>query len=557
MSMTIQYKTVLVIIFLTSLLFNSHLKSQQLALPKQTLAEIGNYKINLDDFKIRYEEYLFSSGLKDNIVTRRAILNNAINEIILEKFDDNSKIYNNPEFKREIEWARKQTLLAYLKDQLVYAKITASDEEVRDAFYKSNVKIAARHLYCQTEEEADAIYQLLQTGSTFEELAKQLFTDSTLQNNGGYLGYFSWGEMDPAFEDAAYSLQVNEISKPVKLKNGFSIIKVDDRVPLPIMTENEFLNKRNHMQRVVKMRKRRPAEVDFMNKIFNQNEVKINDNGLNSLLAKITSGNNEQEVSNKNKNSIVASYKGRTYSVDYLSRRINDFPKYHLEKINSVGILNSAVKGLLLQEILLKLAKDNKFEKAAEVKNVTNKYEKNIFLRYKRSEIAEKAIFPDSVLYSFYENNLTKFMESDKINVQEIIVRENLLAERLVTSLLNGEDFGKLAIEHSTREWSKSNRGILGLADVSKFGILKDTLWHAELGKIIGPIKIEDSYGIFKVLEKKKGLPKKFNDVYDEVVHYTKTEKSRLVVEQYISNISKKIKIFIDEDLLGRFTLSQ
>lgn len=556
MSMTIQYRTVLVIIFLTSLLFNSHLKSQQLALPKQTLAEIGDYKINLNDFKIRYEEYLFSSGLKDNIVTRKAILNNAINEIILEKFDDNSKIFSNPEYKREIEWARKQTLLAYLKDQLVYAKITASDEEVRDAFYKSNVKIAARHLYCQTEEEANAVFQLLQTGSTFDELAKQLFTDSTLQNNGGYLGYFSWGEMDPAFEDAAYTLQVNEISKPVRLKNGFSIIKVEDRVPLPIMTENEFLNKKNHMQRVVKMRKRRPAEVDFMNKVFNQNEVKINNDGLNALLAKITSEVNEQEKSN-NKNPIVAIYKGRTYSRNYLLNKINEFPKYHLEKINSVNSLKSAVQGLILQEILLKLANDNKFGKAAEVKSVTAKYEKNIFLRYKRSEIADKAIFPDSVLYSFYEDNIVKFMESDKMNVQEIIVKENLLAEKLVSVLRKGEDFGKLAVEHSTREWSKSNSGILGLADVSKFGILKDTLWNAELGSIIGPIKIEDSYGIFRVLEKKKGLPKKFNEVYDEVVHYTKKEKSRIVVEQYISSISKKIKIFIDEDLLGHFTLSQ
>jgi parvulin-like peptidyl-prolyl isomerase len=557
MSMTIQYKTVFVFIFLTSLLFNSHLKSQQLALPKQILAEIGNHKINLNDFKIRYEEYLFSSGLKDNIVTRRAILNNAINEIILEKFDDNSNIFSNPEFKREIEWARKQTLLAYLKDQLVYAKITASDAEVRDAFYKSNVKIAARHLYCQTEEEADAVYQLLQTGSKFDELAKQLFTDSTLQNNGGYLGYFSWGEMDPAFEDAAYALQVNEISKPVKLKNGFSIIKVEDRVPLPIMTENEFLNKKNHMQRVVKMRKRRPAEVDFMNKVFNQNEVKINDDGLNKLLNQLTDDNKELEKSSKNKNPIVASYKGRTFRLNYLLTKITDFPKYHLEKINSVTSLKNAVKGLILQEILLEIANKNNFEKASEVKSVTAKYEKNIFLRYKRTEIADKSVFPDSVLNSFYEDNIVKFMESDKINVQEIIVKENLLADRLVSELREGTDFGKLAKEHSTREWSKSNSGILGLADVSKFGILKDTLWNAELGKIVGPVKIDNVYGIFKVLEKKKGLPKKFNEVYDEVVHYTKKEKSRIVVEQYISSISKKIKIFIDEDLLGHFTLSQ
>ena len=62
------------------------------------------------------------------------------------------------------------------------------------------MKDSVRHLFASTEEEANNLYKLLQNESDFKILAKQVFTDTTLQNNG-YLWYFSWGDMDTAFED--------------------------------------------------------------------------------------------------------------------------------------------------------------------------------------------------------------------------------------------------------------------------------------------------------------------------------------------------------------------
>ena len=81
--MITQYRTVFKFIFFISFFINSFIQSQQLALPKQVLAIVSEHKITVNEFVDRYSDYLFSSGIKENIITRRSILNNMIGEYLL------------------------------------------------------------------------------------------------------------------------------------------------------------------------------------------------------------------------------------------------------------------------------------------------------------------------------------------------------------------------------------------------------------------------------------------------------------------------------------------
>ena len=184
------------------------------------------------------------------------MLNGIISELLLSHYDDNSKILANDQYVKEINWVSKQSPLAYLKDQEIYAKITVSDEELRTAFIRVNENLSASHLYSQTLEEAEYLYDLVQMGVDWDNLAAQVFYDSALRNNSGNLGYFTFGDMDPAFEEAAYNLKVGEISKPVRTKTGYSIIRLEDRISNPILTEYEFQNKKSNIERALKLKKR-------------------------------------------------------------------------------------------------------------------------------------------------------------------------------------------------------------------------------------------------------------------------------------------------------------
>lgn len=84
-----------------------------------------------------------------------------------------------------------------------------------------------------TEEEslakATELRKKIMAGEDFAKLAKAESDDVGSGNVGGDLGNFKRGQMVPAFEQAAFSAKLNEVTEPVKTQFGYHIIKVEKR----------------------------------------------------------------------------------------------------------------------------------------------------------------------------------------------------------------------------------------------------------------------------------------------------------------------------------------
>lgn len=68
------------------------------------------------------------------------------------------------------------------------------------------------HIQFSTEKEADAVYQELQKGADFAELAKIKSLDKLSGAQGGELGWVKDNELPKNFEDAALLLNVGQYS---------------------------------------------------------------------------------------------------------------------------------------------------------------------------------------------------------------------------------------------------------------------------------------------------------------------------------------------------------
>ena len=523
---------------------------------EKIIAEVGDYEITAKEFEKRYLDYIVASGVEDEIRVRKAILNNMINEVLLKHYDDNEEVYNNKEYAKEKEWNYKQALLGFLKDREVYGNIKVTDREIREAFVKMNQTLTARHLYAKTKEEADQLHQLLQTGSSFETLAKQVFTDSTLGNNGGYLGSFTWGEMDPTFEDTAYTLDIGEISKPVRTRTGFSIIKLESKQYNPILTEYQYQQKKQHILTTIKIRKKKPSESEFIDSIFDKNKLKINNEAVKDIFTLLTRAGFDPEADKNFDNKLVATYEDEEYYTDDILTKIDSIPEYHRKNITSEDAVKVVIEGAITQDKLLEAAEEKGYDNSEIMLDTYETLLNNLYLKYKMDDVAQNSTVEDSVLKKYYNDNIDFFSTHDEVNIQEIIVKDKNQASKLMQKIKNGEDFGQLAVQYSLREWSAKNRGEIGFAPLSKFGILKSTFWNASVGELIGPREIDGYYCLFKVLGKKESKPIEFDSIRSEVLKVYREDRQPQLLLKHIEQLSSNVDIDVHEDVLGSLNIS-
>lgn len=86
-------------------------------------------------------------------------------------------------------------------------------------------KIKCSHILVEKHSQALAVLERIKMGEKFGKIAKEVSIDSASAKRDGNLGYFSKGKMVRQFENAAFSLQISQISEPVKTEYGYHIIK--------------------------------------------------------------------------------------------------------------------------------------------------------------------------------------------------------------------------------------------------------------------------------------------------------------------------------------------
>lgn len=107
-------------------------------------------------------------------------------------------------------------------------------EDITKDIPQTEEQVLARHILVDTEEEADAVYERLQHGEDFAEVAGKVSKDTGSAARGGELDWQPRDFFVKEFADAAFSQEIGEIGKPVKTEFGYHIIQVIAREELPL-----------------------------------------------------------------------------------------------------------------------------------------------------------------------------------------------------------------------------------------------------------------------------------------------------------------------------------
>ncbi|MBN2425905.1 MAG: peptidylprolyl isomerase [Calditrichaceae bacterium] len=515
-----------------------------------------NATIPAKEFITRYTNLVQSTGIKDTRSSRLEALKHLISEKILIDLQDNSEYLNQPHFIEQLNQIKREVLLAFYKKKEIYNKIDISENELREAYVRINEKISARHLFTRSENEAWEYYNSIMNGVTFEQLAPLVFSDDSLANNGGYLGYFTWGDMESNFEDAVFSMKPGEISKPVQTSYGYSIIKVEDRFKSPILTEHQYQIKKDKLRRLVLIQKMKQNEKKFINQLEENLKITINDSILELLSDALSSktiafSSSSHEISKfQYSNEILVRSSFNDWTIEETILYLSEIPLSARLKIKNTKFLKAAIKGLVIQKYLLKDAEKKGYGSDEEVEEMIKEWSRTKLYELKIKNIVESSSIDSSYIYEYYKEHKAEFITDDLYNIQEILLETKHDADIIQLKLKNGENFDNLAKKYSIRPNADHTLGISGYLPITRFGILKEGIKNSVIGKVNGPFNVSGNFVFYKVLDNKKGAELKFQEIKDGILAILRQTYQRQHFDSYFKNLIIEHNVKIDSAYL-------
>lgn len=192
------------------------------------LAQVDGTVIKDSDFLNRMN--LLPQRERSNF-DKEKFLNRLIDQELILREAQKMNLLDNEEYKLRVENFKRDLLVSLYLQQYLGDRNTEENQlkyyEQNKDKYKSMEMVKIAVIKLKTEEEANDIFKKAAAGEDFAALAKK-YSKGPAADQGGEFGWRVKKALRKDFADAAFSMKKDEIKGPLKLEDGYYIIKLID-----------------------------------------------------------------------------------------------------------------------------------------------------------------------------------------------------------------------------------------------------------------------------------------------------------------------------------------
>ncbi len=533
-------------------------------LPQEVLAKVGDMQITTDDFKRAYLPVLLYSDKKESKATREEVLNFLINQAVLANQARLLSLDTVPILDVLRRTARKTAFTRILYHDWVKNEIPSiSEAELRTAFKQSHSSLLVRHLFVKDEAEILTLHHKLETGHSWDSLAATSFDEPSLAVNGGLLGWIKFGEMDPDFEKAAYSLEIGQRSLPVRTKFGWHIIQVDERSSEIMLTEYDYSLQRAQLKRVIRERHEQRLADSVVQQLMEKAQLVFHPDiaprvwtVMHEQFHNLSASDDIQETLTTEWKTFedklepiideeMLSFSGLNWTVkDFLERS----PEMNRQLL--LSDLKTATAFLVRDEIIYREGLNQNLENSAEVlgevQDRENQFLANLYLRYQ----SENKPVSDATIQNFYKQySLNRYLAPDSIYVFELVFDNDNSAIKLKSMLSLTANMDKIKTSASRDE----NFKIIDLGWFQGSRPHRSDYYHKlvnlPLNTIQGPFQRDEGYVLILATQRHRHA-KPLEQIYETVRLDAQDDRNAKLRLNEVQRLSEKLSIRIDRSKL-------
>jgi hypothetical protein len=220
--------------------------------PGETIATVNGQALDEQFYFDSYIDWLSRTGFNDDSTSRVVHLDNAIDVMLLAQEAEKRGLRSADAYLEYMRLMRDAALGGRFLQAAVFDTLGGiTEEQLRDAYAKTQRKVYVRQLYFNDETQALTYQKRLAAGEDFLALANELYGTAPGDSSAGYLGDVSYFGTDDAFAEAAFSLGMFDVSPVVRTRQGWVILRVENMNRNLLMTEAGFQNRRGRLHSLI------------------------------------------------------------------------------------------------------------------------------------------------------------------------------------------------------------------------------------------------------------------------------------------------------------------
>ena len=515
---------------------------------EEIVAVVGEVKISLGDverFAARLDKALRSKESGD--AARREYVDALVGEELLVVEGRARRLDREPGFEDDLERRFRQKVVSnYHRDRLGPA-VRVSYEEVREEFVSrgyNRLKELSR-IVVATLEEAEDLHRKLQQGARFDSLARVHSLDRSTAPQGGLLGRITWPEAQRAGipQYVFTALSPGELSSPVELAEVYQLVRSawegeGDIAPYRAQLHRELVREKFAIAH--------KALVESLKVVL---DLQPKPGSLDLLIAKAPGeGLTEKEAATP-----LYTYTGGTITAgDYIRIfELADKPPALGDSARVVG----ATRKVAANALIWQAARDAGYATREEMLSWRQRKKRDLLIQaLRRIEAIEKIVVTDVEVKQYYEEHPGDFRRPTQVWLDEILVETREEAGEVRRRLEAGETFADLAALTLRGEGTELH---LHSYEAPLYGDLVPEAAAAPLGQLVGPLKVQGGYSVFRVKERSGGEQRSLEEEAPRIRGILNMIRREELFNGYIEELKVRYagEIRIDEEAISRIRL--